>query len=129
MTLFLCWQSWIFNIITPVFSVTWSFRNHSNMLIWCFLIINVVLKFLKKPWNIFSGFFNLEKLKGIFFLNKYFFNIFMHLMSLLISWMHLGWINLTNPKLLNGRVSKVCFWIIWRKHRLYNNYRMFLRTN
>ncbi len=35
-------QSWIFSIITPVFSVTWSFRNHSNMLIWCsFLIINV----------------------------------------------------------------------------------------
>ncbi len=28
-------QSWIFSIITPVFSVTWSFRNHSNMLICC----------------------------------------------------------------------------------------------
>ncbi len=28
-------QSWIFSIITPVFSVTWSFRNHSNMLILC----------------------------------------------------------------------------------------------
>jgi len=27
-------RSWIFSIITPVFSVTWSFRNHSNMLIW-----------------------------------------------------------------------------------------------
>jgi len=26
--LFLWWQSWIFSIITPVFSVTWSFRNH-----------------------------------------------------------------------------------------------------
>jgi len=24
------WQSWIFSIITPV--VTWSFRNHFNML-------------------------------------------------------------------------------------------------
>ncbi len=24
-------QSWIFSIITPVFSVTWSFRIHSNM--------------------------------------------------------------------------------------------------
>jgi len=32
--LFLCWQSWIFSIITPVFSVTWSFRNNSKMLIW-----------------------------------------------------------------------------------------------
>ncbi len=28
-------QRWIFSIITPVFSVTWSFRNHSNMLISC----------------------------------------------------------------------------------------------
>jgi len=29
------WQSWNFSIITLVFSVTWSFRNHLNMLIWC----------------------------------------------------------------------------------------------
>ncbi len=28
-------QCWIISIITPVFSVTWSFRNHSNMLICC----------------------------------------------------------------------------------------------
>ncbi len=27
-------QIWIFSIITQVFSVTWSFRNHSNILIW-----------------------------------------------------------------------------------------------
>ncbi len=27
----LWWQSWVFSIVT----VTWSFRNHSNMLIWC----------------------------------------------------------------------------------------------
>jgi len=33
--LFHVMQSWIFSIISPVFSVTWSFRNHSNMLIWC----------------------------------------------------------------------------------------------
>ncbi len=32
--LFPWWQSWIFSIITRIFSVTWSFRNHSNMLIW-----------------------------------------------------------------------------------------------
>jgi len=32
--LFQWWQSWIFSIITPVFSGTWSFRNHSIMLIW-----------------------------------------------------------------------------------------------
>ncbi len=28
-------KSWIVSIIIPVFSVTRSFRNHSNMLIWC----------------------------------------------------------------------------------------------
>ncbi len=28
-------QSWVLSIITRVFSVTWSFRDHSNMLIWC----------------------------------------------------------------------------------------------
>ncbi len=28
-------QSWISSIFTPVFSVTRSFRNYSNMLIWC----------------------------------------------------------------------------------------------
>ncbi len=29
---FLLWQSYIFSIITPVFSVTWSFRNHSKFI-------------------------------------------------------------------------------------------------
>ncbi len=29
------YRIWIFSIITPVFRVTWSFRNHSNILI-CF---------------------------------------------------------------------------------------------
>ncbi len=28
-------RSWIFSIISPVFKVTWSFRNHSDMLICC----------------------------------------------------------------------------------------------
>jgi len=28
-------ESCIFSIITPVISVMWSFRNHSNMIIWC----------------------------------------------------------------------------------------------
>ncbi len=28
--------------ITPVFSVTWSFRNHSNMLIW-FSTITIII--------------------------------------------------------------------------------------
>ncbi len=28
-------RSWIFSIITPVFGVTQSFRNHANMQIYC----------------------------------------------------------------------------------------------
>jgi len=28
-------QNWILSVIAPVFSVTWSFRNHTNMVIWC----------------------------------------------------------------------------------------------
>ncbi len=28
-------QSWIFSIYYFVFSITWSFRNHHNILIWC----------------------------------------------------------------------------------------------
>ncbi len=28
-------KSWLFSIITLVFRFTWSFRNYSNMLIWC----------------------------------------------------------------------------------------------
>ncbi len=30
-------ESCIFSIITPVVSVTWSFRNHSKMLIWSYI--------------------------------------------------------------------------------------------
>ncbi len=52
-----CDQNWIFSIIPPVFSVTWSFRNHSNMLImfkkhfWLLSMLKtvVVIIFLWKP--------------------------------------------------------------------------------
>ncbi len=63
------WQSWIFNIITPVFSVTWSFRNHSNMSIWsskkcliinvensCVWLIEKRLFEIEIYWNIINGF-------------------------------------------------------------------------
>jgi len=53
-------QSWVFSIITPVFSVTWSFRNHSDMLIFYSKSISYYqwwnefccLIFLWKPWLI-----------------------------------------------------------------------------
>ncbi len=38
--LFIWWQRWIVSIITPVFSVTWSFRYHSDMLIWSLINIS-----------------------------------------------------------------------------------------
>ncbi len=53
--------SCIFSIITPVFSVTWSFRNHNNMLICCSRNISDYYQcwkqlcctiFLWKPWFI-----------------------------------------------------------------------------
>ncbi len=36
-------QSWIFSIITPVFSATLSFRNNSDILVCCsFLLITII---------------------------------------------------------------------------------------
>ncbi len=35
-------QRWIFSNITPVFSVTWSFRNDSNILIWCLINTDIL---------------------------------------------------------------------------------------
>ncbi len=58
-----CDQSWIFSIMTPVFSVTWSFRNHYNMMICCSKNTYYYyqcwkqlycLIFLWKPWNTFQ---------------------------------------------------------------------------
>jgi len=49
--------------LTQIFSVTWSYRNHSNMMIWCsrniFFFIKCLkqlscLIFLWKPWYIFK---------------------------------------------------------------------------
>ncbi len=69
-------QSWIFCIITPVLSVTWSFRNHCNMLICCsqnffyyawrkkILLCNIFVQIH------FSGFFDQYKVQknSIYFL-------------------------------------------------------------
>ncbi len=38
-----CDKNWIFSIITPVFSTTWSCRDHFNMLIWLSLLKTIVL--------------------------------------------------------------------------------------
>ncbi len=49
MQLFLWCKSWIFSShIFSVFSITWSFRNHSNMLIWC----SINVSYDKRCWKI-----------------------------------------------------------------------------
>ncbi len=59
-------QNWIFSIHYSIFSVTWFFRNHSNMLIFCsrdiLIIINVENNCaLLKLWCSFSGFLDEKK--------------------------------------------------------------------
>ncbi len=48
MLFILVMQIWIFSIITQVFIVTWSFRNSSNMLIWCSKIMSSFLLLMHK---------------------------------------------------------------------------------
>ncbi len=51
-------------LITPVFSVTWSFRNHYNMLICCSRNIYYVLFSVENTnSDIFSGFFDEQKVQ------------------------------------------------------------------
>ncbi len=72
-----CDQSCIFSIITPVFSVTWSFKNHSNMLICCSRNIYYYqcwkllccFIFLWKMWY-HSVLGKIKKYKWIFFFNN-----------------------------------------------------------
>ncbi len=112
-------QSWIFRIITPVFSVTWSFRNHSNMLIWysnisykcwkqlCWLVFLWTLR------NISFCRFLINKTRSIeqhLFEIEIIYNIINVSLSILINLMHPCWIkvfiiissfknkNLTDPK-------------------------------
>ncbi len=49
-------------VITPVFSVTWSFRNHSNMLIWCSLNIS----YYYQCWNQWCCLISVWKLSYVF---------------------------------------------------------------
>ncbi len=50
-----CDQSWVFSIITSVFSVTWSFRNHSNMLVLKhFLLLLLMPKSCAALWKFFQ---------------------------------------------------------------------------
>ncbi len=56
----------IFSIITPVFSVTWFFRNHSNMMIYCCLR-NIY--FYYQCWKQLCCLIILWKLWFIFFFN------------------------------------------------------------
>ncbi len=53
--LFREWQSWFFSSQYAVFSVTWSFRNHSDMLIWC---LGNILSY--QCWHFFLYIFNIS---------------------------------------------------------------------
>ncbi len=44
-----CKAEFLISIITPVFSVTWSFRNHSNVL-WCSRKMSYHFQYLKQLW-------------------------------------------------------------------------------
>ncbi len=46
-------QSWIFSIITPVFSVTWSFRNYYNIAAQKTFIIIIIIIIINNVENIF----------------------------------------------------------------------------
>ncbi len=87
-------QSWIFNIITPVFSVTRSLRTHSNILIWWILSI-------LKTIELVHIFVETKKLKKTAFI--LFVKLLMSLLSLLI---YLSLLNknvfLTHPKHFNS---------------------------
>ncbi len=82
-------QSCIFSIITPVFSVTWSVRNHSNMTICCsrnisyyqcwkhvcclICLVENVIFFPLMHW----------KFKSAFILNRFFLTLWKSILSLL----------------------------------------------
>ncbi len=66
-------QSWNFSIINPVFSITWSFINHFNMLIWLLSILKNICVEKKYVFQDFLIFFWLtESLKELYLKYKYF---------------------------------------------------------
>ncbi len=110
-------RSWIFSIITPVFSVTWS---SEIILIWwfaaqeiCIIIIKTVvqLHIFAETWHILfvrihrwiESSKNSIYLKQKSFLTLYIYIITLSLLSRLISLMHPWWIKVL---ILNGSVYK-----------------------
>ncbi len=83
-----------------LFSVTWSFRNHSNMLLWCWINISYYywcwkplwyFIFLCTPQYIFFSLINRKFKRTAFFLIFFFVTLKMSL-SLLINVMYPCWI-------------------------------------
>ncbi len=66
--LFLWRQSWIFSIITPGFSVTWSFRNHSDMLI---VLVLSMLTFVLLDIFVETLIFFPRILSSVYFINHF----------------------------------------------------------
>ncbi len=130
-------QIWIFSIITPVFSITWSFRNHSNMLICCSINISYYyqcwkqlccLILLVKPWYfVLSGFFEGTVQKNSLYLKQ---NV-IHVFTITFDQFKASLLNkdinffqkiITDPKLLSCSIWYKQFgawwWGIWQKERL-----------
>ncbi len=60
-------QSWIFfAVITPVFSVTWSFRKYSDMMIWCSSNISIIVITMIKVENSCDFHQNIKQHKTFF---------------------------------------------------------------
>ncbi len=103
--IYFCDQSWIVSIITSVFSVTWSFRNHSNMMICCW------------SWKqfFFQDSLMNRKLKRTAFIWNW--NLLKHykkcLMSLLISVMHPCWIKTKYVCNQVNVISEWCVFVSW----------------
>ncbi len=98
-------RSCIFSIITPVFSVTWFFRNHSNMMVCCSRNISDYYQwwkqlccwiFLWKLWYfaIFQDCLMNRKFKrtAVIWNKRSFVKLWMSLLSLWINLMHPCWI-------------------------------------
>ncbi len=117
--IYCCDQSWIFSIITPVFSVTWSFRTHSIMPICCSRNIYDYYQCWKQVrWSIvlwkprYILFFRIHKMNRKW---NEIVTLYISSLSLLINLMHPLWIkvfisfqnNHTDPKwyLLDSMIS------------------------
>ncbi len=94
--LFIFLQKYIQKWITPVFSVTWFYKNHSNMLICCSRNISYYYQCWKQLCCLIVGtdtFWWVERFKRTAYIYKSFVTL------TLISWMHPCWVKVISVTL------------------------------